>query len=403
MPHEPSLRVKEVIDAVTRQVTGRLPAARALILTGSTARGEATLISTAGGIQWLSDAEFLVVVKDMNELRAAPVRLMDLAAQIEDRLADAGVQVSVELTPAPEKYFRSIRPHLFAYELIRHGKQLCGTTDYLAQIPRFSRTEIPREDAWRLLSNRIVEWLSVLTETDALPLERQFYSLVKKYLDLTTSLSIFSAGYEASYRERAMAADRTAAWLEENLPELLDQGFLKASSIAADFKASPQTEAYDWLWKGTAVNLRSRLESVGWEWLYDRLPAMVTTAWRWELAQISERPVRNRGDALRALRSVQTWRSWLLGWGRIAARPWLRAGSVFFPRAPFLAPLGTPRNLVYICAEQLLEGHGKQDREMLSWVGRHLPAVFGDSREDWESLARQCIRNWRAFLRMTQT
>ena len=47
--------VSGAIAEVARLVRGEYPAARALILTGSAARGEATLLRTPSGIRWLSD------------------------------------------------------------------------------------------------------------------------------------------------------------------------------------------------------------------------------------------------------------------------------------------------------------------------------------------------------------
>ena len=401
--NDPRYRTGQIINTVVEQTEKHFPAARGLILTGSTARGESTAIVNSEGVSWLSDVELLVVVKDRSVIRDVLPTLKQIRMLTEDHLAQAGIIVSIELTPAPEDYFHRIRPHLFGYELLLHGKQLVGTEDYLALIPRFEPSEIPREDAWRLLSNRMVEWLDLLVNKDTLSAQLEFYTLTKQYLDLITSLSIFAGLYKASYKERAAQADQLKKWLGQHLPSLPGSGLLEASAIAADFKANSDADEFRWLRDGEKADLRSRLKLAGMEWLQDGLPLITATAWTWELAQISGRQIPHADGALQALRGNQRWKDWMLGWGRIVARPHLRTGTLFFQRMPFLAPQGTPRNLVYVCAEQLLRTHGKRDQEVLSWVRNHLPAPRDDSRIDWDTLTIQCVSNWRMFVRMTQT
>ena len=403
MENDPRYRTGQIIDTVVRQIEKHLPAARGLILTGSTARGESTAIVDSEGVSWFSDVELLVVIKDKRSVKNVLPTLKQIRVRTQDHLAQEGILVSIELTPAPEDYFCMIQPHLFGYELLLHGKQLFGAENYLALIPRFEPSEIPREDAWRLLSNRMVEWLDLLVNKDTLSAELGFYTLTKQYLDLITSLSIFAGFYRASYRERAAQADQLKTWLEQYLPSLPGSGLLEASAIAAGFKANPDADEFRWLREGENANLRSRLKPAGMEWLQDSLPLITATAWTWELSQISGRQIPHADGALQALRSNQRWKDWILGWGRIAARPRLRTGTIFFRRMPFLAPQGTPRNLVYVCTEQLLKAHGQQDQEVLSWVRNHLPAPREDSRIDWDTLTSQCVSNWRMFVRMTQT
>ncbi|HSW50281.1 MAG TPA: hypothetical protein VLH09_08915, partial [Bryobacteraceae bacterium] len=85
------------------------PQAKGLILTGSAARDEATVVEADGVIHWLSDLEFLVVLGDSADITAESAALDRLSEHLGRRLEEQGIRVAVELTPAPERYFSSIR------------------------------------------------------------------------------------------------------------------------------------------------------------------------------------------------------------------------------------------------------------------------------------------------------
>lgn len=379
--------VSSAIAEVARLVRQEYPAARALILTGSAARGEATLLRTTSGIRWLSDLELLAVVPDSADLQQEVRRLNSLSAQIGRRLEETGVRVSVELTPAPERYFSLIRPHLFGYELLTHGKQLHGAEDYLLRIPRFGAHQIPKEDGWRLLSNRMVEWLDFTCRSSGMVPEEQLYGVAKQYLDLATSLSIFSGHYAASYRERAQRLESLARWISaEGLPLPADR-FIEAVKIATDFKLAPGAAGGDGPQPHT------------WAWLREQLPTMLACAWRWEICALSGRTVRTPDDAIGALGRVYGWRQKLRGWASLVLRPHLHSGGALWPQIGRLFGLGTPRALVYVCAQQLLEQSRRREPEALVWVERHLPVIYGQCGHEWEALAGQCVRNWQQYLR----
>jgi len=390
--------VSGAIAEVARLVRREYPAARALILTGSAARGEATLLRTPSGIRWLSDLELLAVVANSADLQREVQTLNSLSARIGRSLQQAGVQVSVELTPAPERYFSLIRPHLFGCELLAHGKQLYGAEDYLARIPRFGASQIPKEDGWRLLSNRMVEWLDFMRRSSSMPPDEQLYILAKQYLDLATSLSIFSGDYAASYRERAQQLGSLARWISSEGPELPVDRFVEAVRLATDFKLGGDA-ARGWFRDPGSADLRSGLEEPAWARLLEDLPMMLVTAWRWEIRALCGRTVSAPADTVGALRRLYGWRQKLRGWATLVLRPHLRSDGALFSRIGRLFPLGTPRTLVYVCAQQLLEQSRRRDPQALAWVKRHLPVIYGECSHDWDALAGQCVRNWQQFLR----
>src|SRR5206468_12625217 len=105
---------------------------------------------------------------------------------------------------APD-YCLKLPPHIFSFELKACGKQVFGQADVLSQIPEFSVAQILREDAWRLLCNRLMELLEYsedLVVPDTKQTARLRYKLAKLSLDMATSFLIFKGHSAPTYAER---------------------------------------------------------------------------------------------------------------------------------------------------------------------------------------------------------
>lgn len=389
-----SASASSVIEQIAAWVREGYPLARALILTGSAARGEATFLRTAEGTRWLSDLEFLAVAPQDRDFAAESARLDQLAAEMERGLTDRGVFVDIDLAAAPEGNFARLKPNLFTLELRTHGKQLFGEREYLRDIPAFSWEQIPKEDAWRLLSNRMVEWLDSQLNREEQPVERRFYALTKQYLDLVTSASLVCGLYSSEYRTRLERLDEISARLATHLPAGVVEKCARGARVAMEFKLGPEAPQFDWM--RDAADLRSGLASAGWEWMYDDLFALHGAFWEWELRAMAGAEVR---DALEAMAGVYGWRYRLRGWGKLALRPELRRGGRFFGRLPRLFAAGAPRALVYFCARTLLDPVEGRSEAALEQVRRRLPVMFEGGSGTWEELAGQCARNWRQYLK----
>lgn len=370
-----------ILAEAVRRVQRALPEARALILTGSTARNEQTVVVESARRRWLSDCEFLVVLPNNAAFAQARAILDDVARGCEEVLAGQGIEVEVDFGAVRENYFASLRPHIFGYELMTHGRMLFGDRDYLARIPRFQPAEIPHADAWKLVSNRTVEWLEFQAAEDHLTPERQFYVLTKIWLDLITSLGVFAGRYEPTYRARAQAAGDISDWAVANGCGTDGHDLALAARTAVRFKFSPQDpEFLNW----RAGSLR---------WMHEGAAPALAAVWRWELGRMSGVEVGTPDEALIALRRVTSTHQWVREWGKVTLRPYLRRSGRFFSRAWRLAPLGTPAALVYTCAAALAESRGSEPAT-LDWVRRHLPLIYGDG-----GMREQCTRNWRQYLR----
>src|SRR5882762_4987497 len=98
---------------------------RAVVLTGSLARDEATLVEEKKNWRLLGDAEFLVLFHTRAPLpREAAMGF--LRQNIQTSISRLGITSEICVTAAYPKYLRSLRPSIFAYEFRNCGKVVWG-------------------------------------------------------------------------------------------------------------------------------------------------------------------------------------------------------------------------------------------------------------------------------------
>src|SRR6266853_1526162 len=200
-PDNAELRLAICRAAVTVLSEEYRDALDAIVLTGSMARDEATCARESDIRRVLGDAEFLLSFKK-NHQPSTGQELLRVSQRVESLLQNQRIECSIDLGSVPPDYFSKLPPDIFSYELKAYGKQVFGQADVLSQIPKFSAAQISREDAWRLLCNRLLELLEYsedLLVSDVKQTERLRYKLVKLYLDMATSFLIFKGHYAPTY------------------------------------------------------------------------------------------------------------------------------------------------------------------------------------------------------------
>ena len=303
----------------------------------------------------------------------------------------------MSLSAVGPAYLRRLAPHIFAYELRTCGDVLWGDRTVLDLVPAFEPGDIPLEDAWRLVQNRMVEYLEVVDELGEPRLREgtaAHYRTVKLYLDLATSLLLFAGAYAPTYRERAARLARLAV-----------------AGGRVDFPAG-----LDLLSERVDECMRSKLEGhadtappdLDWR----EAVAITRRVWRWELARLT-------GSAIEGELSDETllarWlerqpladrlRGWLsagrrLGWSQAAAR-WIAARR--------RGRRASPRYCVYAAASALffrLPGlRGREDAGDCGAVKTWLPVwphpLPVDSR-GWRAVATATLWNYRVLLESTR-
>jgi len=379
---------------------------RAILLTGSLARDEATIREEQGRRRLLGDAEFLLVFHESSRLPAAS-DVGDFRRGLEGAQARRGVEGRLSLGTVHPCYLRKLKPHIFAYELKTCGRVIWGDPGVLLLIPGFSPADIPQEDAWRLLCNRMIEQLEVVQDrNDPVEAIRRGvpYATIKLYLDMATSYLVFAGAYEPTYRDRARRLRDVAAAISSDVGAPFPLvGFADRVARCTEVKlagAAPETLLSDHegpleFWAGSLIDAR-RL----WRWELRRLTGLGDDTsdralWgRWMQRQPARAKLRGWVSALRHLDGGGGWRCW----PRLARRVWS----------------ASPRYWVYAAASELcfrlpplVQGHGASgaDRhleELFAFLPETRQAAWTAGRAGWQSLVSEILRNYHRFLTETR-
>ncbi len=389
---------EETVRQCVRRHGGSL---RAIILTGSVARDEATLEVDGGKSSVLGDAEFLLVFHDGMPLPPASGAEL-LASGIEHALANRSIACHLSLSACHAAYLRKLKPHIFAYELRQCGQVVWGEKSILSLIPKFPAGSIPLDDACRLLCNRIVEQLALAGELQGRPAVLPaplHYRTVKLYLDMATSLLVFAGLYAPSYRERCVRLRTLASSQPADFAWPFDlTEFSRIVDACTEWKLAPEkasdTKFEFWL----AAVRHARLL---WQWELARLtgsglgdPVGQLTA-RWLKKQ-------SRWKRLRGWLYVFRREQWRLSWGE-----WRRCLRQFWR--------GSPRYEVYLTAcelffglPEILAANGESAALALNIadLSGALPVRIPESESrpaGWRGLAHEIVWNYNRFLVETQS
>lgn len=391
---DPSQTVQAVIAtemaAVCREAFGR--DLRAVVLTGSLARGEGSLVRREGAWHLRSDAEFIILLRDTAPLTADAGAL---GQQARSRLAAQDIHCAISASLAHADYFTSLYPHIFAYELRTCGQVVWGESDALLLIPAFDVSDLPREDAWQMLNNRTIEFLEARAGNDAAELS---YRTIKLNLDMATSLLVFLGAYRPGYAARATRlheiANEKPALGPIDLKELSDR-----VDVCTGWKLGESSSADD------AVACQFCSATI--------LDA--ARVWRWELAQMTGLPVSTPAAALmREWMRRQSFSRRLRGWLYVARQQGWLSSVRQWPRWALRAASASPRYWIYACCGELAaavaeanEKNGAGEGSMAAEF-RHIAIQLPIDRtagasSDWQTLSREIAWNYHAFLEGTRS
>jgi hypothetical protein len=375
----------------------------ALVLTGSLARDEATFAPTEAGVVLRGDAEFLLLFDDRTPLPSGD-RVAALERAIEAELEEHALAAAIGLSPCHAQYLRTLPPHIFAYELRACGQVVWGDAEALSLVPAFSSSDIAREDALRILCNRLLELLWPLSGQDRPgrpPSSELRYRTTKLYLDMATSFLVFAGAYVPTYRGRAESLERLAR--RESSPAGAP---LALRPFAARVTSCTRIK----------LGLEPEVDASGGWAFWQQAVVHAHALWRWELAQlIGADPDETDRDLWDRWRRRQPLGQRVRGWLHVVrARGWHRSWR-HWRRWARLGLQASPRSCVYAAGTELLfalpfvlggEETCPVDRDSWMELERGLPVrmpVATGDREPWQHVAASVYLNYKSFLVNTRS
>jgi hypothetical protein len=364
---------------------------RAAVLTGSLARDEATGACNTGSWTLSSDADFFLVFRDRSPL-PADTEIEVAGKEAAARLSAEGISIKIGFAGVSESFLRSMPRHIATYELKHCGRVICGDQRVLELVPAFEARELVREDAWRLLANRIVEVLEAIEAAGGDPDDSEVrYRTVKLYLDMATSYLVFTGQFAPSYRERERRLQQAARVTGSSGLDLELLADNVSACTAAKLGAAEIPKPPSTLWRDS-VQLAHDL-------------------WRWELRQLTgEEGHQSDTELMRVWMHQQPLFVKVRGWASARRRSGRRLPTSEWLRWARQLRAASPRYLVYVAATaiffQLPELVDEPAALCRSWrdVVARLPLTQSDPAcnvDGWQGAARVVSRNYRQFLETT--
>ncbi len=373
---------------------------RAVVSTGSLARDEASFLRRENSFVVCGDAEFLVVFKK-NAALPATAALGEIRRRIERELLQRNIHCKIDLSAVHPGYFQRLPAHIFTVELKHSGRVIAGDGRILQTIPGYSAEELSREDAWRLLCNRLVEMLECAAELsgeDKRASSALRYKIVKLYLDMGASFLVFVKAFVPTYRDRSKALLRLAAEKPAATGYPFDLcGFAEIVADCTTQKLSP----------GAADEL-----SMDHTW-----QAAIHSAhalWRWELTQlVGAKTELADAELFDKWIALQPFSKRVRGWLYVLRACEWRQRHVVLLRWLNLRR-ASPRHWIYLIAGSLLfpmsadpnssERRGRNAD--VAKLARYLPlgnaAAANQPRLAWQNLACDAHRNYQQFVAGTR-
>lgn len=372
----------------------------AVVLTGSLARNEATFVHDGSDLKLLGDADCFILFRRSADMPSG-AETAAVESKIGDSLAKGRMRAKVGLSCVLPHFFESLPPLISTFELRNRGEVLWGDSAALSLVPNFSVNSIPREDAWRMLCNRMIEFLSFVGEVKASTAELSpdlHYATVKLLLDLATSYLVFSGHYAPSYRERA-----------QNLSILAEKDAIEAPFSLKEFSARV-AQCTSWKISGEDSECKCGIE------LWRDAITYLRELWRWEARQLATaREDLSDAELWNLLARQLTVRQKLRGWASLMKRSGWSKSWRNWPRWVKLSIRATPRYWIYRAGMEIAfnlpaliaartAGTGSAPDYLR--IASTLPTDIADIKsgeEVWRSLAGKIASNYWKYLAGTRT
>jgi len=391
-------RIREALERCVAFLIERLPSSHlvAVVLTGSFARGEGSVLPRGGVLRVLGDFEFFVVLPSGHDARAERRQFATWGHEASMRLAAAGIQAEVEFGPVEVDFFRlRARPSIFVSDLRTYGKVLWGREDLLTEIPEFGVEQIPSDDALSLLFNRTIEQLEAYDRVGRASPEALLdivYQRLKLTLDLAGSALAFAGVHTALYQRRPAAFARMLA--ETPSPgQHLPTWYADELTRAAAAKLDP-AEHIAWPPERASVDEQRELLRGA---ILSAAPA-VAALLRWEL----EQTISAGGELpflLDAYTRTPSLRHRVREWARVVLHPMPAPLPITHAMIAGLVWRSTPRALLYAAGAQAylelahLVTDGDDFMRLLPVARAARPRQAAARRAAVVTLWKWCIRN----------
>jgi hypothetical protein len=232
-----------------------------LILSGSFAAREGSVVMLGGGPVFLSDIDMLLVASSPDSHAELYRRRAAIGKACEELLPGARFEGSVDIGVMAVEELGRMPSSPGVFDMRERGVPLNGGDEILNRLPSFTADEIGAAEAVRLLENRMAAFLGNRPVTDrpeGVALFRFLYGLSRVYTDIITASLCAEKMYLPGYGARAefITTSADAAKVRERLGGSL----ITDAAKWTDFKVDPDAGK---VWKDENSALHIWLEAAG--------------------------------------------------------------------------------------------------------------------------------------------
>ncbi|MDY6834482.1 MAG: hypothetical protein SVY53_06755 [Chloroflexota bacterium] len=262
-----NLIVESMNDAIVQ------PAA--LILGGGFARGEGTAKVIDGVVHPINDYDITIVTEE--PLSFSKNTLNTLALELSKKITNTSFSFTestnvfhfyLDFRCMTTKELMRLPPLLKYYELKHSGKVIYGDQSILDLIPNYQIKDMPREDGFRFLFNRmslLVEFFRTKYLRKDMSIQEKeslLYFISKMNMSIAEALTLLSNTFEPSYVQRANILEKSYAThypelssIAPNVPDIVTWA-TDCKLHFEDYVAATSAEEVVDLWFKTRENLR---------------------------------------------------------------------------------------------------------------------------------------------------
>ncbi|HSG28838.1 MAG TPA: nucleotidyltransferase domain-containing protein [Candidatus Krumholzibacterium sp.] len=357
---------------------------KAIILGGSFATGEGTVVFEGEAPVLLSDVDLLVVMDSLPALLEVLPRRNDLGMACEEKMPETTFTGRVDVGAVLAGELPSFARSPGTFVLRTRGQLLYGEESVLDLFPGYDPEDISPRESLTLLENRMAsilgDWPVAVPGTGS-GLYRFFYRVSRSYTDILTAAAVASKSFVPGYQERWETMNRRYGSKEVDL--YLDGTLLEKTRYWTAFKicpsfaeGEPDVHSLSGIWLETAADLFSMWEKCARTAYARELPARSPE----DIKRIAETRAEPQGLMSR-IRSWKRLMRWMDSGQRIRALSFT-GGSVLKT---------DPGDFVRAASVHLLSVAPQADRSAPMRVD---PGGFPFGGKEWKDAARSCNAWW---------
>ncbi|MDZ7859863.1 MAG: hypothetical protein U5O15_04215 [Candidatus Krumholzibacteriota bacterium] len=367
------------IDSSTRLITDKIGKdnIEGILLCGSFATGEGSVVLESGRTLFLSDVDILVGINSLSVHQTVLSAKRELGNKCEELWDEAEFRGRVNIGIYHFKELSSLPPSPGVYDMKESGVVFLEKKGFKERFPSYKNSDITRKEALKLIENRIVAHIGAhrLTEKKGKDYKYELiYSVSRVYTDILMCCLIFAGEYQTGYLNRLkyLRENKENPLLQELIPQNIFEKIERWTRLKLDQSNLVINVSSKDMWEESASDLFKYWELFQSEMFGDKRAGNVITF------------LESRKSNYPLLTRLKLWRSYF---------------KRFYPYSAFIGFLKIGANIYRCSPDELILKYGvillkvRIEKGERVYVDRP-PGSFPYDRSEWSKAAEKLYSLW---------